>query len=186
MKNSIFTLLILLVFSSAFSQVVQNFGIHSGVSLSNKKYDPEALPQPMYKSGFYTTLTGDFVNHERLAITGQLGYCNKGYRDFTFRYDYKALFLNGLLKVRFNIKEFCTTYAIAGLRCDYKLNYLFKIIFCFGFSLCAGIAYEINRISLSLEIQNQPDIFGISGGNSYSYKNNASILSLGINYSFNK
>lgn len=186
MKNIIFTVFIMLIFSTAFSQVVQSVGIQTGVSLSNKKFDPEALPQPQYKPGVYTSITGDFISHERLAFTGQLGYCNKGYRDLTRSYDYKALFFNGLIKVKFNFNKIVSPYAIAGLRCDYKLNYLSKTTYAFGLSYGAGLTYKINRIYLSVEIQNQPDIIGISGGNTYSYKNNASILSFGVNYSFNK
>jgi hypothetical protein len=142
MKNIIFTVIIMLIFSSAFSQVVQNVGIQTGVSLSNKKFDPESLPQPQYKPGFYTAITGDFIKHDRLALTGQLGYCNKGYRDLTRSYDYKALFFNSLFKIKFNINKIVSPYAIAGLRCDYKLNYLSKTTYAFGFSYGVGLKFE--------------------------------------------
>lgn len=186
MKRILITIFSLLTVTLVSGQVIQSFGIKSGLSIANQTWYYKSLNLTLkkhYRQGFYSVVTLDFLQSKYFNITTDIGYCQKGNRekianttvnmpegDGTYKnYDTKFNYFtfSPLLKVKYQTTHW-TPYALMGFRLDYQLSYqsdfylqaidsnFHKTIF--GLSSGAGLEYKIKNVGINTEFQYHYDL----------------------------
>ncbi len=187
-KIALFTSMLLLIFTSIHSQVIESVGFKAGISLANQTWKYKSVSNETvydYKSGFCGILSAELLKSRYLSFTSDLGYFQKGMQykvlntspEFpegdgtytTYKSSYQYLSLSPMLKAFYNLNNF-GFYALLGPRVDYRLAYQSddtdmvlgeskKGIL--GLTYGGGVEYQLDRVGILLEFQGQPDFTGI-------------------------
>jgi hypothetical protein len=185
MKNTFFILFLsITVFTKA--QLLNSFGIKSGMSVANQTWTYKSLGFSMDKEnrrGFYGVVTMDFLKSKYFNFTLDIGYCEKGgkdkimmvspynpeategYRIFDTKFSY--LSFSPLFKVKYETKH-VVPYVLLGWRMDYMAFYRsdFNMVALeddfrktiFGATAGAGIEFKTKHFGIHPEFQYQYDL----------------------------
>jgi len=179
MKKIIVVLSLLLIsFSISYSQVVKNFGLKSGITLSNQSWEETHLSNDYVfnaSPGLYEAFTFDFMDKEFWQLSADIGfyqsaskserspfpsYIHEANSSFNFKFGF--IFVNPVIKLKIPIKSF-TPYILFAPRFDYyyskfsnnETNYFNIEVnkFIYGFNIGEGVAYNFKKISFFAEYQ---------------------------------
>ncbi len=217
MKTIILTFALTIIIYNTQAQVLKSIGLKGGMSLANQSFEYKTDNSNLdfdYKLGVYNALTAEFFNTKHVSLVTDLGFVQKGKQidvqkttlempegtgEFeTWKSTLNYLTFSPMLKGFYNINKF-TGYAFIGPRIDYRLSYDSKYYAplyedskkqIFGLNYGVGLAYHLNKISLSTEFMAQPDLTPMldtepSVSNiGLKVKSNAYVFNVGVGYRF--
>jgi hypothetical protein len=217
MKTIILTFVLSLTIYSTQAQVLKSIGLKGGMSLSNQTFDYKTIylkREFEYKPGLYSAISAEFLGFKHFSLVTDLGYLQKGMqfrmqettpelpegtgKFTTVKNTLGYLTFSPMLKGFYNINKF-TAYALLGPRIDYLLNIdskYYSPIYeeskktIFGLNYGVGAAYNLNRISISMEFMAQPDLTPLldkqpeTNFSGFKVKSNTYLFNMGVSYRF--
>ena len=214
MKRNLFLSLLLVFSATSYSQIVNSFGIKSGIAITNQNWDYNIVnlsTENQYRTGLYLGITAEAFRSDYLSLQLDLGYIQKGMQfevtstteqnpdggpiiSVDNRYDF--ICFQPTAKLRLPTEKF-QPYILVGPRIDFYLGYYgdeylsyFEVSdlssTTFGLSYGLGVDYNLDDFIISLEGQHQPDLTHFYEGFWLDAKNNAFAFLLSVKYNLDK